>query len=93
MGTLSSPDTRIRGRKGQKLRAARLARSKYLCEDCYPHRITAAQVVDHVKPLALGGTDTDENTRNLCNECHDKRTAEQFGRKVKVRIGLDGWPE
>ena len=93
MGTTSSPGKRIRGRKHGVLRTRRMARSKWLCEDCQAQgRTTAAQVVDHVKPLALGGQDVDENTRNLCHECHDKRTAEQFGRRQKQAIGDDGWP-
>ena len=93
MGTLSSPDKRIRGRAHKVARDRRMARSKWLCEDCKAKgRTTAAQVVDHVKPLALGGEDVDENTRNLCHPCHDKVTAEQFGRKQRVTIGADGWP-
>ena len=51
-----------------------------------------ATVVDHIKPLALGGDDSDENTRNLCDPCHDDVTAEQFGYRKRVEIGLDGWP-
>lgn len=93
MGTLSSPDKRIRGRKHKILRDRRMARTNWLCEDCKAQgRTAAANVVDHIKPLALGGEDIDENTRNLCHECHDKRTAEQFGRKQRVRISVDGWP-
>ncbi len=94
MGTLSSPDKRIRGRRGVELRKRRLARSKFLCEDCYnatPQRIRAAEIVDHINPLAPGGEDVDENTRNLCKPCADKRTAEQFGFRKKQRISLDGW--
>ena len=90
---LSSPGKRIRGRRGVELRERRMARSKWLCEDCQAQaRVTAATVVDHIKPLALGGEDIDENTRNLCDPCHEKRTAEQFGRRVRQSIGLDGWP-
>ena len=72
---------RITGRKGQALRKRRLARSNYLCERCRDAgEVRSADVVDHIKPLALGGTDTDENTRNLCHDCHKAVTAEQFGR-------------
>ena len=83
---------RIQGRKGQELRQRRLKRTHGLCEDCLPDRIVAASVVDHIIPLALGGVDIDSNTRNLCDPCHAKRTAEQFGHKLKVEIGTDGWP-
>lgn len=95
MGTPSSQGKRIRGRKAVDLRKRRMARSHWLCMDCLnakPRVIRQADVVDHIVPLAHGGLDIDENTRNLCDECHDRRTAEQFGRKVKQTIGEDGWP-
>lgn len=55
-------------------------------------RYIAADVVDHTKPLALGGEDVCDNTRNLCDAHHTKRTAEQFGHRLKIEIGKDGWP-
>jgi 5-methylcytosine-specific restriction protein A len=55
-------------------------------------RTEVASVVDHIKPLALGGSDDDENCRNLCHLHHQQRTAEQFEHKVKQSIGVDGWP-
>ena len=82
---------RTRGRKGQQLRKLRLKRTNGLCEMCLP-RLTPAAVVDHIKPLALGGEDIDSNTRNLCEPCHAKVTAEQFNHRQKVEIGVDGWP-
>lgn len=94
MSTPSSLGKRIRGHKGVALRKRRLARTKGLCEDCLaaqPYRVRLADVVDHTLPLSLGGEDTDDNTRNLCHSCHEIRTAEQFGRKLKPYIGLDGW--
>ena len=82
---------RIRGRRGQVLRRQRLG-NQPLCEDCWAKgKAIPANVPDHVKPLALGGEDVDENIRCLCNECHRIRTAEQFGRRVKRQIGPDGW--
>lgn len=84
---------RIRGRAGQKLRARRLQRTNYLCEDCLSEgRVKVATIVDHTIPLAHGGEDIDENTRNLCGEHNAKRTAEQFGHKTKLQIGAEGWP-
>ena len=70
-----------------------MRRTKGLCEHCLANGITrAASVVDHTTPLALGGSDEDDNTRNLCKPCHDAVTAEQFGHRKKVTIGRDGWP-
>jgi hypothetical protein len=34
-----------------------------------------AKIVDHKVALALGGSDEDENTQNLCHECNDIKTA------------------
>jgi 5-methylcytosine-specific restriction protein A len=83
---------RIRGRKGQELRRRRL-QAEPRCRDCRAKGIDRASVTpDHIRPLALGGTDTDDNIRCLCEPCHEKRTAEQFGQKVKQEIGEDGWP-
>lgn len=96
MGKLTNlkPTPRLRGRAGQKQRDRRLRRTNYLCEDCQAEgRVTLASTVDHTIPLSKGGPDTDENTRNLCDEHNLKRTAEQFGHKAPVqRIGVDGWP-
>ncbi|WP_343347622.1 HNH endonuclease signature motif containing protein [Sphingomicrobium sp. XHP0239] len=84
---------RIRGRKGQALRRRRLARTNGLCEDCKAKgKITVATIVDHTIPLAHGGEDVDENTRNLCDHCNQKRTAEQFGHRQTVGTDEDGWP-
>jgi 5-methylcytosine-specific restriction protein A len=72
-----------------------MARTGWLCEDCLaksPRVVTTATVVDHILPLSLGGEDIDENTRNLCDPCHEIRTAEQFGRMPKRTTGEDGWP-
>lgn len=75
-------------------RDRRLRRTNYLCEDCLVRGITRlATIVDHIVPLSQGGPDTDENTRNLCDEDNLKRTAEQFGLKApRQAIGRDGWP-
>lgn len=54
--------------------------------------VRLATVVDHIVPLALGGADTDDNTRNLCDSHHREVTAEQFGQRKVVGCGADGWP-
>jgi 5-methylcytosine-specific restriction protein A len=86
---------RIRGRLGIKLRKQRLE-AEPLCRDCKTEgKVRPATVPDHIKPLAHGGTDTDDNIRCLCAEHHRIRTAEQFNRRLKIRhtIGHDGWPQ
>lgn len=84
---------RLRGRAGVAQRKRRLT-AEPLCRMCRTKGLTtAADVIDHEKPLALGGTDTDDNCRALCHPCHDKVTRQQFGLRHKPRIALDGWPE
>lgn len=70
-----------------------MARTDGLCERCDAKGLTVfATVVDHIKPLALGGTDDDENTRNLCDDCHRDVTAEQFGHRAVGGCDADGLP-
>lgn len=87
---------RLRGRAGQRQRARRLARTNGLCERCPDYgRVRLADVVDHIKPLALGGEDVDANTRNLCHPCHAEVTAEQFAHAGPIKgkgVGRDGRP-
>lgn len=93
MGRLSSEGKRIRGSKGVAIRTRRLARSKGLCEHCLPKgKVRLATIVNHIIPLAHGGEDVDENTENLCKPCDDIVTAAEFGHRIKVEIGADGWP-
>ncbi|MEU8617288.1 HNH endonuclease signature motif containing protein [Streptomyces sp. NPDC048623] len=35
--------------------------------------------VDHVRPLSMGGTDTDGNVQVLCRGCHGLKTSTEFG--------------
>jgi 5-methylcytosine-specific restriction protein A len=82
---------RLRGRAGQAQRLRRLKRTNGLCELCRAAgRTRVATVVDHIKPLAHGGSDRDDNTRNLCDEHHREVTAEQFGHQVaRGKRGVD----
>ena len=85
---------RLRGRAGIAQRERRLRRTNYLCEDCSSEgRLTLATVVDHIIPLAHGGPDTDETTRNLCDEPNRQRTAEQFGHDYRHGSDIDGRPK
>jgi len=83
---------RITGRRGVALRTARL-KAEPLCRHCKERGIVRASVTpDHIKPLAKGGTDTDDNIRCLCREHHDEVTRIEFGHKRRLPIGKDGWP-
>ena len=52
-----------------------------LCEICRREgRITAAQEVHHIIPLADGGTHDESNLMSLCKPCHSRITAKEGGR-------------
>ena len=58
-------------------RAAVLAEEP-LCRSCEAiGRVTASAVVDHIVPLAAGGTDERGNKQGLCKPCHDAKSAEE----------------
>jgi len=76
-------DKRKRGRAGQRERRQVLDEEPY-CRHCLEQGLyVAADVVDHIKPLAEGGTDDRENKQSLCNPCHDEKT------KREARRGRD----
>ena len=82
----------------QKLRARILARDMHLCQPCErAGKTTPAREVDHIVPKAKGGTDDPDNLEAICIPCHRAKTereaAEAQGRRIKPRIGADGWPE
>lgn len=66
---------RIRGRRGQELRAHRLLLHPF-CAECAKRGIQRpTEFIDHVKCLTQGGEDVDENTQGLCGLCHAIKTA------------------
>jgi 5-methylcytosine-specific restriction protein A len=54
--------------------------------------VTPAHAVDHITPKAKGGTDDLHNLQAICRACHLDKTLRDNGRRVKRRIGVDGWP-
>lgn len=65
--------------KWRRIRAHFL-KFKQMCAECG----TTATEVDHIKPLAAGGTHKWENLRPLCKPCHSRKTSTQdggFGRR------------
>ncbi|WP_422058626.1 HNH endonuclease [Sphingomonas sp.] len=84
----AAPIERKRGRAGQAQRQRRLKRTNGLCERCLginrwagrtPTNTRLAERVNHIVPLAHGGSDEDDNTENLCRPCDIEVTADQFG--------------
>lgn len=66
----------------RKLRALILEREP-LCRECNKEgRITEAKMVDHIKPIRLGGERIDEdNLQPLCHSCHNTKSAKERHKK------------
>ena len=78
-------------------RAWRMTRKFYikanpLCEMCKrksPPETTGGQMVDHIKPITLGGSMLHHtNLQTLCNSCHNKKSAKE---SVEYRKGIKNY--
>lgn len=75
---------------------ARIARDKPACHICgraidytLPHLDPRSFVVDHVRPLAKGGTDTLDNKKAAHRECNSKKRARLVAPIVRRSGSLD----
>lgn len=68
---------RISGRAGVALRLRRIQLHPVCAECAKRGRTTATQEIDHITPLAMGGTDTDDNVQGLCAPCHAVKSANE----------------
>lgn len=69
------------GRPWRRKRARILARDKYCCQTCRrAARLTVATQVDHIVPLAAGGSDEDDNLEGICDPCHAVKGAQDAKR-------------
>ena len=67
--------TRIRGNSLQKIRRDHF-RENPLCVQCEKEgRISLATELDHIVPIAHGGSESDSNRQGLCRYCHDAKSA------------------
>jgi len=83
---------RTRGAKLQALRKLVFSENP-LCQMCLnKSKIKEAKELDHIVPIAKGGTDARENLQGLCIECHREKTAQDFGVNYRPPVGVDGWP-
>ena len=65
------------GARWQRIRAAHLSREP-LCRECSRVGIIEpATDVDHIVPLAMGGTNAADNLQSLCHRHHSMKTARQ----------------
>lgn len=77
------------GRPWRRKRDQVLQRDKGLCQPCMQQgRISPATQVDHIIPVAEGGTCADSNLQAICKACHDVKTqAEaQNGRQASLAV-------
>lgn len=51
------------------------------CAVCRGWYLPSMLDIDHIKPLALGGEDVEENVQALCKSCHKAKTAMDFGKR------------
>ena len=81
---LRNSDTNKRyGRAWKKLRA-RFLLLHPLCEQCKSgSRLTPAEEVHHILPLANGGTNDEGNLMALCKSCHSSITVGTENRKSR----------
>lgn len=57
------------------LRKAVLARDGFKCRECGEH----ANEVDHIRPVSLGGADTEDNLRAICRPCNSRKWRNPVG--------------
>ena len=63
------------GRSWKRIRD-RYIKTHPLCEECQRQgRLTPAEEVHHIIPLANGGRNNKENLTSLCKSCHSRITA------------------
>jgi len=76
MGALRTlaQSARTRGRSWQETRARILRDSPYCAECARAGRVRLADEVDHILPIADGGSDEPGNLQPLCAPCHREKT-------------------
>ena len=64
-----------RSKRWARIRREILERDGYRCRQCGR---AGRLEVDHIEPMARGGSDTDsDNLQSLCRECHISKTARE----------------
>ena len=77
------------GTAWRKLRLVVLERDRRLCQTCLKlGRTVAATDVDHILPIAQGGTNDLANLQCLCSDCHRTKSAleGQYGRWRRAQV-------
>lgn len=84
----------LRGTSTERAKRRRvMLAAEPLCRHCARlGRVTVAVDLDHIVPLAAGGSDAMDNIQPLCRACHVKKTRQDMGYRPRHEIGIDGWP-
>jgi 5-methylcytosine-specific restriction protein A len=78
---------RKRGRAAQRERLAVIAEEPF-CRACLKQgKHVRTDVVDHIVPLAWGGSDDRSNKQGLCEPCHDAKSKAE---RAEARRGGGG---
>ncbi len=85
-------EQRLSGRALQRRNDRIKLRDQYTCQHCKGVFVPSELQVDHIKMLASGGTESDDNLQSLCESCHEAKSLKEMGRKPRVAADADGWP-
>lgn len=71
----------------RKLRHEVFKRDGYRCRECGSSKDETSLEIDHIVPVAKGGTNDIDNLQTLCRECNQKKhTDEWVGGKKDIKI-------
>jgi 5-methylcytosine-specific restriction enzyme A len=97
-----SSTSRGYGYAWSKLRLVILARDNGICQPCYRStgRIHPGTEVDHIVSKAKAAKmkwtaaqiDAESNLQCINSDCHKIKTLKEEGKRIKPKIGADGWP-
>lgn len=81
-------DNRKRGRAAVRERAEMLALEPYCRKHLQRGERVLTDVIDHIVPLAWGGSDDRGNKQGLCHECHNEKSKRErdIGRRGRGRV-------
>lgn len=67
------------------LRRQVVAEQWALCDACHDPLEAVTAEIDHVVPVAVGGTDDRENLHALCPNCHARKTRSEDRQRRRAR--------
>lgn len=74
-----------------------LNRDHHTCQHCGTQPPPTHLEIDHITPLAAGGTNADNNLQTLCKTCHQKKTRSEINtarrhRTARARMATEPHP-